>query len=108
MKKQILFVALICWIFISACKNEESSFDKKILVFSKTNGYRHSAIPNGKAAIEKLGKENGFDVDATEDSLAFTEDNLKKYAADQGNEQDLFFHFTDIKFERGTKYKCKK
>jgi cytochrome c len=50
-------------------------------VFSKTNGYRHASIPKGKAAIEKLGKENGFDVDATEDSLAFTEDNLKKYAA---------------------------
>ena len=72
---------MLSWIFISACKNEKSSFDKKILVFSNTNGYRHSAIPNGKAAIEKLGKENGFDVDATEDSLVFTEDNLKKYAA---------------------------
>ncbi len=81
MKKQILFFVLLSWIFISACKNEKSSFDKKILVFSSTNGYRHSAIPNGKAAIEKLGKENGFDVDATEDSLVFTEDNLKKYAA---------------------------
>ena len=81
MKKQILFFALLSWIFISACKNEKSSFDKKILVFSSTNGYRHSAIPNGKAAIEKLGKENGFDVEATEDSLVFTEDNLKKYAA---------------------------
>jgi len=81
MKKQILFFALIGWIFISACKNEESSFDKKILVFSKTNGYRHSAIRNGKAAIEKLGKENAFNVDVTEDSLAFTEENLKKYAA---------------------------
>ncbi len=81
MKKQILFVALFSWIFISACKDEKSGFDKKILVFSKTNGYRHSAIPNGKTAIEKLGQENGFYVDASEDSLVFTEDNLKKYAA---------------------------
>ena len=50
-------------------------------MFSKTNGFHHSSIPNGKAAIQKLGKENDFDVDVTEDSLAFTEDNLKKYAA---------------------------
>jgi cytochrome c len=40
-------------------------------VFSKTNGFHHSSIPNGKAAIQKLGKENDFDVDVTEDSLAF-------------------------------------
>ena len=83
MKKQIIFLSLLSWIFISSCKNDSggSNSGKRILVFSKTNGFRHSSIPNGKTAIEKLGKENGFDVDATEDSLAFTEDNLKKYAA---------------------------
>ena len=51
------------------------------MVFSKTAGFRHTSIPNGKAAIQKLGKENGFDVDTTEDPAVFTEDNLKKYAA---------------------------
>jgi len=81
MKKQFILFSILSCVLFSACKDEKSSFDKKILVFSSTNGYRHSAIPNGKAAIEKLGKENGFDVEATEDSLVFTEDNLKKYAA---------------------------
>jgi glucose/arabinose dehydrogenase len=50
-------------------------------VFAKTTGFRHSSIPNGKAAIQKLGKENGFAVDTTEDANTFTEENLKKYAA---------------------------
>ncbi|WP_405144117.1 ThuA domain-containing protein [Sphaerisporangium sp. NBC_01403] len=50
------------------------------LVFSKTAGFRHSSIPAGVAAIKKLGQEHGFTVDATEDSGAFTEDNLAKYA----------------------------
>ncbi|HZM27943.1 MAG TPA: ThuA domain-containing protein, partial [Gemmatimonadales bacterium] len=53
----------------------------RVLVFSKTAAYRHSSIPNGIAAIEKLGQENGFAVDATEDAGAFTEKNLRRYAA---------------------------
>jgi cytochrome c len=81
MKKQIIFLSLLSWVFISSCNDGKDADGKKVLVFSKTNGFRHSSIPNGKEAIQKLGKENGFDVDATEDSLVFTEDNLKKYAA---------------------------
>jgi len=60
------------------------SFKKKapaVLVFSKTNGFRHKSIPKGILAIRKLGSENNFTVDATEDSLAFTEENLAKYKA---------------------------
>ena len=52
-----------------------------VLIFSKTNGYRHQSIPAGIAAIKKLGVENKFLVEATEDSLAFTDANLSKYKA---------------------------
>ena len=57
--------------------------DKKpsVLIFSKTNGYYHTSIPTGIAAIQKLGEENGFSVDTTRDSLSFNKKNLKKYAA---------------------------
>ena len=47
-----------------------------VLIFSKTNGYRHASIPVGIEAIKKLGAANGFDVVATEDSLAFNKKNL--------------------------------
>src|ERR1700756_4641766 len=53
----------------------------RVLVFSKTAGYRHSSIANGIAAIRKLGQENGFAVDATEDAGAFTRENLARYSA---------------------------
>jgi hypothetical protein len=53
----------------------------RILVFSKTSGFRHSSIAAGQAAIQKLGRENGFDVDTTESANYFTEDSLKRYAA---------------------------
>lgn len=52
-----------------------------ILIFSKTNGYRHQSIGVGIQAIKKLGSENNFSVDATEDSLMFTAANLAKYKA---------------------------
>ncbi|MFD4975499.1 ThuA domain-containing protein [Streptomyces sp. NPDC058424] len=53
----------------------------KVLVFSKTTGFRHDSIPEGVAAIQKLGQEQDFAVDATEDSAAFTDENLAQYQA---------------------------
>jgi cytochrome c len=53
----------------------------RILVFSKTMGYRHESIQTGKLALIKLGKENGFEVDTTENSNDFQEFNLKRYQA---------------------------
>jgi type 1 glutamine amidotransferase len=53
----------------------------KVLVFSKTAGFRHSSIPNGIAAIQSLGSQNGFSVTATEDATQFTTANLTQYQA---------------------------
>ena len=51
------------------------------MVFCKTSGFKHNSIPDGIAAIKKIGAEQGFIVDTTKDSTKFTKDNLKKYAA---------------------------
>ena len=53
----------------------------RVLVFSKTGGFRHSSIEVGIAAIQRLGRENGFGVDATEEPGAFTAENLRRYGA---------------------------
>ncbi len=53
----------------------------RVLVFSKTAGFRHASIPKGKTLLMKLGRENGFAVDTTEKADVFTETNLKKYNA---------------------------
>ncbi|MEU0336663.1 ThuA domain-containing protein [Streptomyces sp. NPDC006193] len=55
--------------------------DERVLVFSKTAGYRHDSIPEGVAAVQELGATAGFAVDATEDAGAFTAANLQRYAA---------------------------
>lgn len=55
---------------------------KKVLVFSKTAGFRHKeAIQAGKKEIPALGVKNKFGVDTTENADAFTPENLKQYAA---------------------------
>jgi type 1 glutamine amidotransferase len=70
-------LALVAPAAAAPTAQEGAGFDA--LVFSKTAGFRHSSIPAGVAAIEKLGSEHGFDVDATEDPGAFTDENLAQY-----------------------------
>ena len=55
--------------------------DFEVLVFSKTAGFRHDSIPNGIAAIQTLGQQNNFQVDATEDATQFNDANLANYEA---------------------------
>ncbi|MGX1267304.1 lectin [Streptomyces phaeoluteigriseus] len=51
----------------------------KVLVFSRTAGFRHSSIDDGITALRGLGTANNFTVDATEDAQAFTTGNLAQY-----------------------------
>lgn len=53
----------------------------RVLVFSKTKGWKHSSIPFGVAAIRQLGSQNGFVADTTTNAAWFTDDSLTHYAA---------------------------
>ena len=53
----------------------------RILVFSKTAGFRHDSIPAGIAAIRRLGRAHGFSVTATEDASAFRRKRLGRFDA---------------------------
>jgi type 1 glutamine amidotransferase len=55
---------------------------RKILVFSKTNGFRHGSIPIGAAAIALLGRQTGaFSVVHSEDDSMFEPEKLKEFDA---------------------------
>jgi len=58
-----------------------SASDDRLLVFSKTTGYRHESIPAAAAAIREFGAGLGCAVDATEDAGVFTPAGLARYAA---------------------------
>ncbi|GAB3337583.1 hypothetical protein GCM10027299_48830 [Larkinella ripae] len=52
----------------------------KVLVYTKNGkGYVHDNIPYAAKSIQKLGQENGFKVDVTDQPTVFTEANLKQY-----------------------------
>ena len=78
----VLFLALLSVnLTATISKAQIVTPEKRVLIFSKTAGFRHGSIASGKAAITKLGIENGFSVDTTENASIFTEKNLKKYSA---------------------------
>src|SRR3984885_12410409 len=53
----------------------------RLLVYSRTTGYRHESTPAGVHALRLLGDRAGCAVDATEDPAAFTPGALAGYAA---------------------------
>lgn len=74
----------------------------KVLVFSKTAGFRHGSIGAGKLALIKMGTENGFSVDTTENAAVFTDAVLKKYHAVVflNATGDVLDHYQQAAFER--------
>lgn len=80
--KKILAIAFLPFTLLLILSSANPIAEKPaVLIFSKTNGFRHESIPAGIEAIKKLGATNGFDVVATEDSLEINKSNLKKFAA---------------------------
>lgn len=53
----------------------------RILVFSATRGFRHSSIPDGIRALQKMAAKNKWEIVATEDSAHFRPDKLSQYKA---------------------------
>jgi len=82
--KLLLFTGFyLSFIFLTGCTNgnNQRPGEPRVLVFTKTEGFRHASIPDGVKAIQKLGMEEGFIVDTTSISSKFTEDTLRQYSA---------------------------
>ena len=97
-----LSILLFLGILIGACQPKKREGKPKVLVFSKTLGFKHSSIPAGIEAIQELGTENGFEVDTTKNAAVFDEELLKDYSAviflsTTGNVLD---HVQEAAFER--------
>lgn len=69
------------YFFVCFIANNVATAQPKLLVFYKTTFYYHESIPDGIAAIQKLGRQKNFDVDTINNASAFTDENLDKYAA---------------------------
>ena len=73
------FLLLVVMNLFLETGSAQSDLSLRILVFSKTIGYRHEAIPEGIKAFNELGKKNGWSVTCTEDSILFTDNYLKRF-----------------------------
>jgi cytochrome c len=63
---------------LTGCGGEDPRFD--VLVFTRTTAFRHAeAIEAGRTELERMGKDAGFSVDATEDPSRFSDDGLRRY-----------------------------
>lgn len=51
----------------------------RVLVFTKTAGWRHDSIPTAVATLRRVSREVGLVADHTEDAKAFTDANLARY-----------------------------
>ncbi|MFK7920729.1 MAG: ThuA domain-containing protein, partial [Bacteroidia bacterium] len=77
--KMTLWSLMTLLILSVGCETKRS--EKRLLVFSKTEGYRHQSIAAGQVALFKMASENGFVIDTTENADFFTEESLAKYSA---------------------------
>lgn len=87
MKKTVLktflpYCLLTCLFLLAAqTQAQKIKWNKvKVMVYTKNGkGYIHDNIANSVEAIQTLGKQYGFSVDATDDPSKFTDENLKQY-----------------------------
>ncbi len=79
LSKALLFLlTFLCFIPV---KSQTVKPENRILIFSKTDGFRHTSIPAGQKRLSAIGQQLGLQVDTTENAALFTEENLRKYKA---------------------------
>ena len=71
-------LSLILSFLFAGCNPQEKEFFS-VLVFSKTAGFRHASIEDGKQMFYRLAAEHKFQVDTSEDASIFNPKDLQKY-----------------------------
>ena len=74
MKLTYIILAVILWNMPLFAKK-----DVNVLVFTKTNAYRHKNIEPGKKALKLMAQKEDWLIQFTEDSTQFTNKNLSKF-----------------------------
>lgn len=62
-----------------ASESETASSSPSILIFTKTEGYRHQSIPHGVEAVEEIASQNDISTVHTEDATYFQPDTLVNF-----------------------------
>ena len=81
--KSISIVIFSIAVTLNGQETEVQSPPKKpdlVLVFTKTEGFRHESIATGVKALREMGRKNNFIVLRTESSEDFNSENLANYS----------------------------
>ncbi|MFC2097146.1 ThuA domain-containing protein [Bacteroidota bacterium] len=81
MKIKIIISVILSFLILASCDSSLRK-EKRVLVYIKNGeGFIHENIPASVDMILKMGKENGFMVDVSNDPSVFVKENLDKYSA---------------------------
>ncbi|KAI9052911.1 hypothetical protein LZ554_003183 [Drepanopeziza brunnea f. sp. 'monogermtubi'] len=99
----MLFASAISKVTSSAASRHGGHATPSLLIFSKTEGWRHDSIPSGIKLVTSIARQKGWSVAATEDSSVFTAQGLANYTTlvflqttgnfMQRNETDALYSF---------------
>ncbi len=82
-KRGLILTLLI--MVIAGCQKKQDvenvTLPEKVLIFSKTMGYRHASIEKGIEVLSGIIRDEGFVAVASEDAGIFREDSLSGFAA---------------------------
>ncbi len=98
--KYLFGLTITAMLFCSSCGQQKSS--NKVLVLSKTEGFRHESIEAGIQMFKELGDTEGFEVDMTEDANDINVRNLQQYkvVVFLNTTGDIFDESQQIDFQR--------
>ncbi len=74
----IAFTILLAGFIFQSCGKKETP---RLLVFSKTEGFRHQSIEAGQKALKKMASNQGWEVEFSENDSMFYEESLKQFHA---------------------------
>ena len=81
MRLPTLVLCVVCLGCGEAAVREAASAPARVVVFTRTEGFRHDSISDGVAALRQLARRRGLAAEATEDPAAFTAEALADVAA---------------------------
>lgn len=84
--KKIVLSVVVCCMSLQLFAQNDSVPDQKdvkmpelVMVYTKTDGYRHKSIEKGVQTLRELGRQNGFIALQTESGEDFNTENLNNY-----------------------------
>lgn len=76
-----IYISVIFFLLMTSCQEETSVSKKKIIIFTKTEKFRHQSITAGVDVVTDISKKLGYEVVHTENSAIFNSNQLSQVEA---------------------------